>query len=155
MWQALTDLPLASLFGGMLLGISASLLLLFNGKIAGISGILAGLLAKNTAANERVWRWLFVFGMIAGGLFAAQLLAGEFFVELSWQDAVPTEFSSSTVTLIIAGLLVGAGTKLGNGCTSGHGICGIGRLSMRSLVATVTFMLVAAVTVYFRLHLVA
>lgn len=152
MWQALTDLPLASLFGGMLLGISASLLLLFNGKIAGISGILAGLLAKNTAANERVWRWLFVFGMIAGGLFAAQLLAGEFFVELSWQDAVPTEFSSSTVTLIIAGLLVGAGTKLGNGCTSGHGICGIGRLSMRSLVATVTFMLVAALTVYFRLH---
>lgn len=160
MWQPLTDLPLtdlplASLFGGMLLGISASLLLLFNGKIAGISGILAGLLAKNTAANERVWRWLFVFGMIAGGLFAAQLLAGEFFVELSWQDALPTEFSSSTLTLIIAGLLVGAGTKLGNGCTSGHGICGIGRLSMRSLVATVTFMLVAAVTVYFRLHLVA
>lgn len=168
MWQSLTDFPLASLFGGMLLGISASLLLLFNGKIAGISGIISGVLPRTatssstskSTSHDRTWRWLFLFGMVAGGLFAAELLVGELLsgawsADLDWQNSVPTEFSSSTLALIIAGLLVGAGTKLGNGCTSGHGICGIGRLSMRPLVATITFMLVAAVTVYFRLHVFA
>ena len=148
MWQSF---PLESLLGGMLLGISASLLLLFNGKIAGISGILAGLWAKNAPLNERAWRWLFVLGMVAGGWFATVFWQDSLFL----QNTLPQSFSSSTLTLIAAGLLVGVGTKMGNGCTSGHGICGIGRLSVRSVVATVTFMAVAAVTVYFRLHVFA
>lgn len=135
------SIPWYSLFGGMLLGVSATLLLLLNGKVAGISGILNGLFTPK--AQDTAWRWLFIIGLVAGGVFGVRLLAAE----------VPLQYSSSTGMLIIAGLLVGVGTRLGNGCTSGHGICGIGRLSLRSIVATGIFMLVAGITVFVRLHL--
>ncbi|EKO3580188.1 YeeE/YedE family protein [Vibrio metschnikovii] len=135
------SIPWYSLFGGMLLGVSATLLLLLNGKVAGVSGILGGLLTPK--AQDTAWRWLFMIGLVAGGVFGVRLLGAE----------VPLQYSSSTGMLIIAGLLVGLGTRLGNGCTSGHGICGIGRLSLRSIVATGIFMLVAGITVFVRLHL--
>lgn len=135
------SIPWYSLFGGMLLGVSTTLLLLLNGKIAGISGILGGLFTPK--AQDTAWRWLFIIGLVVGGVFGVRLFAAE----------VPLQYSSSTGMLIIAGLLVGLGTRLGNGCTSGHGICGIGRLSLRSIVATGIFMLVAGITVFVRLHL--
>ncbi|MGN2615026.1 YeeE/YedE family protein [Aliivibrio fischeri] len=134
-------IPWLSLFGGMLLGVSATLLLLLNGKIAGISGVLTGLMTPKK--KDYAWRWLFVLGMISGGA------AGVYF----FGAHVPTEYTTNTPLLIIAGLLVGIGTRLGNGCTSGHGICGIGRLSVRSIVATCVFMLVAGLTVFVRLHI--
>lgn len=135
-------IPWESLFGGMLLGVSATILLLINGKIAGISGILAGLLAKKP--NDFSWRLIFVSGLIGGGALASTFFGAD----------IPMSYSASTPLLIIAGLLVGVGTKLGNGCTSGHGICGMGRFSKRSIVATMVFMLAAAMTVFFRLHLI-
>lgn len=135
------SIPWYSLFGGMLLGVSATLLLLLNGKVAGISGILGGLFTPK--AQDTAWRWIFIIGLVVGGVFGVRLFAAE----------VPLQYSSSTGMLIIAGLLVGLGTRLGNGCTSGHGICGIGRLSLRSIVATGIFMLVAGITVFVRLHL--
>ncbi|WP_154115622.1 YeeE/YedE family protein [Vibrio cincinnatiensis] len=135
------SIPWESLFGGMLLGVSATLMLLLNGKVAGISGILAGMISAK--AQDFAWRVLFVFGMVSGGILGVQAFVSD----------VPLQFESSYSLLFFAGLLVGLGTRLGNGCTSGHGICGIGRLSIRSIVATGVFMLVAGITVYFRLHL--
>lgn len=134
--------PWESLAGGVLLGVSATMLLLVNGKIAGISGILKGLLTPKH--KDFSWRLMFIVGMVAGGFLGA----------LAYAEHAPDEFNYSTLMLVAAGLLVGLGTRLGNGCTSGHGICGIGRLSRRSIVATVTFMLVAGVTVFIRLHVV-
>jgi uncharacterized membrane protein YedE/YeeE len=134
-------IPWDSLFGGMLLGVSATILLLINGKIAGISGILAGLLSQKP--RDFSWRLIFVTGMVGGGLVASLYFGAD----------IPTSYSSSTLVLMVAGLLVGIGTKLGNGCTSGHGICGMGRFSKRSIVATLVFMFAAAITVYFRMHL--
>lgn len=130
-----------ALFGGMLLGVSAFILLVVNGKIAGISGIIAGSLFAQR--SDRLWRILFLMGMVAGGYLGVHLFGGYF----------PESLSVSRSTLIIAGLLVGVGTALGNGCTSGHGICGIGRLSPRSFVAVITFMLVAMLTVFINRHL--
>ncbi len=135
------EIPWDALGGGMLLGVSAVLLLLFNGRIAGISGIVAGLLKPQQ--GEFSWRLVFVLGMVLGGLLAP--LAGVHFT--------PEISQTPTLGIIVAGLLVGLGTKLANGCTSGHGICGIGRLSKRSIVATCTFMAVAIVTVFIRFHL--
>ena len=121
--------PVASLLGGMLIGLSASLLLLWDGKIAGISGIVGGLLTPSK--GDTVWRALFVVGLLLGGLIFS-LTAPEFFT---------ISISRSTGALIL-------GTRLGNGCTSGHGVCGISRLSPRSLVATLTFMATAIATVF-------
>ncbi|NAX40025.1 YeeE/YedE family protein [Vibrio sp. V26_P1S5P106] len=135
------SIPWASLLGGILLGISATLMLLLNGKVAGISGILNGILSPK--AQDFMWRLLFVVGMIAGGVAGVNLFTSD----------VPMTYGTQTSLLIGAGLLVGLGTRLGNGCTSGHGICGIGRLSIRSIVVTGIFMLVAGITVYLRLHL--
>lgn len=135
------SIPWDALIGGMILGISATLLLLINGKIAGISGILAGLLTPKSP--EFAWRLLFILGMVLGGGIGAKLL----------DYYVPTEFGASATLIVVAGLFVGIGTRIGNGCTSGHGICGIGRLSKRSIVATAVFMTVAAATVFVRLHL--
>ncbi|EGQ9611122.1 YeeE/YedE family protein [Vibrio cholerae] len=135
------SIPWDSLIGGMLLGISATLMLLMNGKIAGISGILTGLLTPKS--RDFAWRLLFVVGMVSGGVMGVRLFGHH----------VPTDFGVSGIVLATAGLLVGVGTRLANGCTSGHGICGIGRLSKRSIVATCVFMVVAAVTVFVRLHL--
>ncbi|MGY5705511.1 YeeE/YedE family protein [Vibrio antiquarius] len=135
-------IPWESLFGGILLGISATILLLVNGKIAGISGIMNGIMSPKK--GDYSWRLLFAVGMIAGGLISVLMLG----------VAVPSTANLSLGMVIAAGLLVGIGTRLGNGCTSGHGICGMGRLSKRSIVATCVFMAVAGLTVFVRLHLV-
>nr|WP_086937873.1 YeeE/YedE thiosulfate transporter family protein [Thaumasiovibrio occultus] len=136
-------IPWHALYGGMLLGVSASLLLLFNGRIAGISGIVGGIIQPDSGGL--VWRVLFVGGMIGAGLVANQF--GVHF------PLFPSDANLDVTNVVAAGLLVGMGTKMGNGCTSGHGICGIGRLSKRSFAATCTFMAVAMITVFIRLHL--
>ncbi|HCH2709218.1 TPA: YeeE/YedE family protein [Vibrio parahaemolyticus] len=138
----LNVIPWESLFGGILLGISATILLLINGKIAGISGIMNGIMSPKK--GDYSWRLLFAVGMIAGGLISVLMLG----------VAAPSTANLSLGMVIAAGLLVGIGTRLGNGCTSGHGICGMGRLSKRSIVATCVFMAVAGLTVFVRLHLV-
>jgi hypothetical protein len=128
--------PVASLFGGMLIGLSASALLFFDGKIAGISGIVGGLLSPTR--NDTLWRVLFIAGLLAGGLLFSVFSPQAFEIGIT----------RSSGAFILAGLLVGFGTRLGNGCTSGHGVCGISRFSPRSLIATVTFMVTAIATVY-------
>ncbi len=131
--------PVASLVGGMLIGLSGAALLLFNGKIAGISGILGGMLSP--IKHDTLWRLLFVTGLLSGGLL----------VHWSSPQAFVIAISRSPGALVLAGLLVGFGTRLGNGCTSGHGICGISRLSPRSITATLTFIVTGVITV-FALH---
>ncbi|MEY4580698.1 MAG: hypothetical protein RL701_5401 [Pseudomonadota bacterium] len=126
--------PITAVLGGGFIGIAASLLLIGNGRIAGISGILGGLLAP--VRGDRLWRVLFLLGLVACGAVAS-LIAPERI------GAAPR----SLPVLVIAGLLVGSGTRLSGGCTSGHGVCGISRLSPRSLVATVTFMAAGLATV--------
>ncbi len=126
----------APLLGGALLGLSASGLLLVSGRIAGVSGIIAGLLRPSQ--GEVLWRVLFVVGMVTAGLIASRVHPATF----------PVPVARSSVAFVAAGVLVGFGTRLGNGCTSGHGICGIGRLSVRSIAATVTFIITGIVTVF-------
>lgn len=130
--------PWLSLIGGAFLGLSATMLLMINGKVAGISGVVNGILSPKR--NDLFWRLLFLIGMVAGGALSVIVIG----VEIPSTESIPTS------VLVIAGLLVGFGTRLGNGCTSGHGICGVGRLSLRSIVATAIFMVVAALTVYIR-----
>jgi uncharacterized protein len=134
--------PFASLLGGMLIGLSASAMLLLDGKIAGISGILAGVLKPVT--GDTLWRICFLGGLFAGGLLLRILLPGAF--DFGIIRPIPL--------LTSAGLLVGFGTRLGSGCTSGHGVCGISRLSPRSLVATATFIFTGALVVYLVNHLI-
>ncbi len=130
---------IAALVGGMLIGLSATILLAFNGRIAGISGIVNGAISFNRGES---WRWLFLAGMLAGGWLYEYVFASE-----------PTPLSSfAPRAMIIGGLLVGFGTRMGNGCTSGHGVCGLGRLSFRSLVATIAFMITAIITVFITRH---
>ncbi|MDI1475699.1 YeeE/YedE thiosulfate transporter family protein [Polyangium sp. y55x31] len=126
--------PLPALLGGVLIGLSASVLLLGNGRIAGISGMAAGLVLPGT--NDRMERLLFLLGMLGGG---ALLLALR-------PESFPGANEISVPLAVAAGLLVGFGTRLGNGCTSGHGVCGLSRLSARSLAATLTFMATGALT---------
>jgi len=127
--------------GGLLIGAAAGGLILVNGKIAGISGILAGVTKRGGFA----WQWAFLIGLLTAGLLAA--LAG---------DTVPPALGHESAWLLIpAGLLVGFGTRLSNGCTSGHGVCGISRLSPRSLTATGVFMAAAAATVFAVRHVLA
>ncbi|TCI04689.1 YeeE/YedE family protein [Corallincola luteus] len=126
--------PVSALLGGMLIGTAALWLLLANGRIAGISGIFSGLFSLSMA--DKRWRLMFLAGLLLGPQLW-QLAGGE----------LPIFPKHSVFWLMAAGLLVGLGTGVGSGCTSGHGICGIGRLSPRSLVATVTFMVSAIVTV--------
>ncbi|HVH92208.1 MAG TPA: YeeE/YedE thiosulfate transporter family protein [Candidatus Acidoferrum sp.] len=128
------------LIGGALIGLAAVLLLALNGRIAGVSGILSGLISS-TSRGERFWCLAFVFGLIAGaGLY---VLA---------RGSLPLELQAGRLTLLFAGLLVGVGTRLGSGCTSGHGVCGLARRSPRSLVATMIFMVTAALTVFLTRH---
>ena len=127
--------PWLSLGGGLLIGLASIGLLMLAGRIAGISGIAAGLLRPRT--GEVLWRGLFVLGLLLAGWLGAWLRP----------DLLAFEVSRSHAALIAAGLLVGFGTQLGSGCTSGHGICGLGRFSKRSLVAVLAFMASAAATV--------
>lgn len=132
--------PISSTLGGVLIGLSAVMMLAVHGRIAGISGIVGGLLGR--PATERRWRAVFVLGLLAGGALAFAVM--------------PQQFGAGSPTslpwLAIAGVAVGIGTRLGSGCTSGHGVCGLSRLSPRSFVATGVFMTVAATTVYFTHH---
>jgi uncharacterized membrane protein YedE/YeeE len=122
--------PLDGLFGGALIGLAVAALMLFTGRIAGVSGILGGLLTSRP--TDRTWRIAFVAGLIAAPLVAA----------------LPRPAIASNLVLVaVAGLLVGFGARMGNGCTSGHGVCGFARGSVRSIVATVVFMGAAVMTV--------
>lgn len=138
-WNSFT--PLAALAGGVLIGIAAGMLALLNGRIAGISGILGGLLRP--ARGDIAWRLAFVLGLV-GAPLAHALFA-----------ALPApRIDAGYGALILAGLLVGAGTRYGAGCTSGHGVCGLSRLSPRSLVATAAFMGAGFATVFVARHLI-
>jgi uncharacterized membrane protein YedE/YeeE len=128
---------ISALAGGVLIGLSAALLLLWIGRIAGISGILGGLLRRGP---DRAWRAAFLAGMMGAGALAMHAMG----------QATPSP--ASPPLLLLAGLLVGYGTSLGNGCTSGHGVCGLGRLSVRSLAAVLVFMATAFATVYVARH---
>jgi uncharacterized membrane protein YedE/YeeE len=129
------------LVGGVLIGAAAVLLLWSIGRIAGISGIVNGV--ATAPRGDRGWRIAFLAGMAVAGAIALHL-AG----------AAPREQTGATVLLVVAGLLVGFGTRVGSGCTSGHGVCGLGRMSLRSLAAVVTFMLAGMATTYVLRHLV-
>ncbi len=133
--------PVSAFSGGLMIGLAAAVLILANGRIAGVSGIAGGLLSP--AGGDIAWRMAFITGLVLGPLI---------------YNAAAPETLSITVTrsvpvLIAGGLMVGFGTRLGSGCTSGHGVCGIGRLSNRSMVATCVFMAAAAVTVFAARHL--
>lgn len=133
--------PIAGLVGGSLIGIAVALVLLFSGRIAGISGIMGGLLLPK--AGDVAWRGAFVGGLVSGGLLLV----------FAYPSAFPSAgWQAPWWLLTLGGLLVGFGTRMGNGCTSGHGICGIARFSLRSLVATLTFLGVAAVVVFILRH---
>ena len=120
--------------GGLLIGTGAMVLMLFNGRIAGISGITASALSK--PARQHLWRYAFIAGLVLAPFITAPLGFG-----------LPVPLPGDAILLAVAGVLVGIGTRLGSGCTSGHGICGLGRLSVRSLIATITFMVTAILTV--------
>ncbi|MNK27598.1 hypothetical protein D3C87_459600 [compost metagenome] len=132
-WQHFT--PWASLAGGMLIGLAAALLILFNGRIAGISGIVGGLLRPRS--GDLGWRIAFLAGLIGTPLLYPL-----------WQALPSVQIDAGTPALILAGLLVGVGVRYGAGCTSGHGVCGLSRLSPRSLAATCAFMAAGFLTVY-------
>jgi uncharacterized membrane protein YedE/YeeE len=133
--------PWASLAGGALIGLAAALFVLFNGRIAGISGILGGLL--EWPKGDVAWRVAFLLGLIA-----APVVYG------AYAPLPPVRVDAGTATLIAAGLLVGVGTRYGSGCTSGHGVCGLSRRSPRSLAATAAFMAAGFVTVFIVRHLI-
>ena len=125
---------LLALIGGVFIGVATAVFLIFNGRVTGISGILNTFLSFKV--GERLWRGTFLLGLILGGLMLRQI-SPNFFVNTTMR---------SPLVLIIAGLLVGYGTVLGSGCTSGHGICGVARFSIRSIVATIVFIAVGMIT---------
>jgi uncharacterized protein len=129
--------PLSSFIGGLIIGLAAVLLLFTNGRIAGISGIIGGLLQKKS--NDQTWRIVFILGLILSP-----------FLYTLFQPLPLLNIQTSTPMIMIAGVLVGFGTRLGSGCTSGHGVCGLSRLSLRSFIATLTFMLTGFITVYIK-----
>jgi uncharacterized membrane protein YedE/YeeE len=132
--------PWSALAGGALIGLAASVMVVANGRVAGISGLLSSLLSPSDSGRGE--KALFILGLLAAPLLWALF------------EAWPTiEFKTGTVGLIIAGLCVGIGTRYGSGCTSGHGVCGISRLSPRSIVATLSFMFAGFVTVFVLRHL--
>lgn len=133
--------PVPALIGGTLIGLAASLFLLTHGRVAGISGLFGGMLRRS--AEGRATRVAFIAGLVLGGIALRLFYPAAF--ESTWVAPLPVA--------LLAGLVVGFGTQLGNGCTSGHGVCGISRLSIRSLVATVTFMATGFVTVFVVRHL--
>ena len=135
--------PMASLVGGVMIGVAALLLMLLHGRVMGISGILVGIV-RPAARDDMPWRLLFVAGALLGPLAVIYLVGRPV-------DVVPV---ASGLVLPVAGFLVGLGTAIGSGCTSGHGICGLARLSMRSAAAVGMFMITAVVTVYIVRHVV-
>lgn len=140
-WTAFT--PTNALVGGLMIGLSAALLLLLNGRIAGISGIVGGLLQAKKQ-GDFAWRLAFVLGLVAAPLLY------QAFAKLP-ESRIDTDWG----VLVIAGLFVGLGSRIGSGCTSGHAVCGISRLSPRSIVATLTFMSTGFLVVYAARHLLA
>ncbi len=141
-WASFT--PWLALAGGALIGLSATVLWLGMGRVAGISGIAGSLFSFQAADGDRSWRLLFLLGIVGGAVLVHLLTGGLFEVR-----------SGYPMGLLIGGaLLVGIGTRMGSGCTSGHGVCGIARLSMRGLLATLTFMATAFVTVYLIRHVI-
>ena len=124
-----------SVIGGGLIGIAVSILLLFNGKVLGVSGILGELF--NHKLSKNYWRLFFVIGLLISSL-----------IYNIFKPIPLTEMTSNNLVIVMAGLLVGFGSRLGSGCTSGHGVCGIARLSLRSLIATMIFILFGCMTVY-------
>lgn len=132
--------PYSALAGGLLIGLAATLLLWLDGRIAGISGITAGLLANHHGG--RAWRLAFLGGLVIG--------AGLWYAAAGTPPTARAAFPPGL--LVLGGLLTGVGTAMGKGCTSGHGVCGLGRLSLRSLVATLTFLTVGIATTYVVRH---
>lgn len=132
--------PVNALLGGALIGLAANLLLVLNGRIAGMSGIVGGLLG--VGSKDRSWRLVFVLGILTGAWIMFAFLPSRSHITLD----------AGMALLVVAGLLVGYGTRLGNGCTSGHGVCGIARLSSRSIVATLCFMASGIITVFLMRH---
>lgn len=133
--------PITSLFGGVLIGVAATLLMAFHGRIAGLTGILGGVLPPYS--DDSLWRIAFLIGAIAAP--AAYLATG---------NSIPFAVPVSNGALIVGGLIVGLGVTFGAGCTSGHGVCGIARFSPRSIVATGVFMVTTAITVFVVRHMV-
>lgn len=118
-----------SIVGGAIIGVAVSAMLLFNGRVTGISGILGTVINKNIV--NKTWRVLFVMGLFMGGVL----------LRLVYPEAFTFKSSASDIDYVFGGFLVGFGTLLGNGCTSGHGVCGLSRLSVRSLISTITFII--------------
>lgn len=139
-WNSFT--PATAAAGGVLIGLAAAILLFFNGRIAGISGVVGGLLVP--VRSDIGWRAAFVAGLVAAPI-----------AWLSLSPVPQVQIDASYGALVAAGLLVGIGTRYASGCTSGHGVCGLSRLSLRSLVATLTFMGAGFVTVFLVRHLFA
>jgi uncharacterized membrane protein YedE/YeeE len=134
--------PLSAAIGGALIGLAAAMMMLLTGRIAGISGILAGLLPQST--GDYGWRIAFIAGLLLAPLIGS----------LGGYALASPSINESWIVVMVAGLLVGYGTRLGGGCTSGHGVCGIARLSPRSIVATLIFMAVAIAVVAIRRHVI-
>lgn len=143
-WNAFT--PWMALAGGLLIGLAAAMLIAFNGRVAGISGIVGQLLQGPTWRSAAQWGWRAAFVL---GLLAAPLLYSQF------APLPAMRMPDRPWVIVAAGLLVGFGTRLGSGCTSGHGVCGLSRGSLRSLVATLCFMGAGALTVYLTRHVLA
>ncbi|MCP5174993.1 MAG: YeeE/YedE family protein [Moraxellaceae bacterium] len=138
-WAAFT--PYSALIGGALIGLAAAMMIVGIGRVAGVSGVVGGLFTDD---SKESWRWYFVLGLLAAPwLYQLFNVLPEINIE------------TPSLMLIVAGLLVGIGTRYGSGCTSGHGVCGLSSLSMRSLVATLTFMAVGFITVYGVRHVVS
>lgn len=139
-WSSFT--PGSAMAGGLLIGLAIAVLLLFNGRIAGVSGIIGGLFTPSP--GNVAWRLAFIGGILLVALLGNLLAApSESHIDAGW------------ITLAIAGTLVGLGTRLGSGCTSGHGVCGLSRLSKRSIAATLTFMAAGFATVYLARHIIS
>ncbi|TNE49011.1 MAG: YeeE/YedE family protein [Deltaproteobacteria bacterium] len=135
--------PYAGAIGGLLIGLSVTFMMLFVGRITGISGIYGGVVVPR--GGEIAWRVIFVLGLITGGVI----------LKFAYPQAFPTiNVHPSMIVVAVAGLLVGYGTRLGSGCTSGHGICGLARFSQRSFVSVLTFMFTGAVAVYVMRHVI-
>lgn len=137
-----TDAWLRAAGGGLLIGLAAGAMIIFNGRIAGISGVL-GCLLFNPVPGDRRWRSMFIGGLILGATMLTALVS----------TLPPAKLQTGWLGMAVAGLIVGYGTRMGSGCTSGHGVCGIARLSTRSILATMTFMAFGAITVFVLRHL--